>query len=442
MKNARLSVIGAGLAGSEAAWQAAQRGVNVDLFEMRPATMTPAHTSGLMGELVCSNSLRGVSLANAVGLLKEELRVQGSLIMTAAEGNRVPAGGALAVDREGFATFITERISSHPRIQVHRHQVSKVPEGPVVVATGPLTSEGLSQEIARLCGNDHFFFYDAAAPIVSTDSINMAAVYRASRYDKGGDAAYLNCPMTEAQYQDFWQALISAETVTRRDFEEERFFEGCLPVEELARRGRDTLRYGPLKPVGLEDPRTGQVYHAVVQLRQDNLEGTLYNLVGFQTNLSWPEQRRVFRMIPGLEKAEFVRLGVMHRNTFIDSPRHLRETQQFRGRDDLFFAGQLTGVEGYVESSASGLMAGVNASRYVRNIPLLTWPRDTAHGSLIHYITTRPGEGFQPMNITFGLLPPLDVRVRGRRDRRLAVSHRALDSLKEWLDAVSSQEER
>lgn len=425
-------VIGGGLAGSEAAWQVAERGLRVRLYEMRPGSMTPAHRTGWLAELVCSNSLRGAALENAAGLLKEELRRLGSLIMMAADSTRIPAGGALAVDRERFARFVTDAISAHPLIELVREVVADIPADthcPVIVATGPLTADDLAASILGYTGERYLSFYDAAAPVVTAESIDRDRVFMGARYGKGGGSGYINCPMNEDEYRVFYQALVSAEEAPRHDFDPVPFFEGCLPVEEMARRGYDTLRYGPLKPVGLVDPRTGREPYAVVQLRQDNQEGTLYNLVGFQTALKWSEQDRVFRLIPGLERAEFVRYGVMHRNTFICSPRLLSPTLQMRRHPRIFFAGQITGVEGYVESAATGLAAGRNAARLVRGQPGSVFPRETAIGSLCHYITTANPDTFQPMNITFGLLPPLPQRVKGGRARRLAMAERALESL-------------
>ena len=434
MKNRRVTIIGAGLAGSEAAWQAASQGVAVRLIEMRPDRLTPAHHTGWFGELVCSNSLRSGSLENAVGLLKEEMRLMGSLIMQAATEHRVPAGGALAVDREGFAQSITEKIMQHPLIEVTREEVTQLPpDRPLIVATGPLTSAALAQNLSELLGSEYLYFYDAAAPIVTAESINWDKVYRASRYDKG-DADYVNCPLEKDEYEAFYQALLSAERHPLQEFEREMHFEGCMPVEALAERGPETLLFGPLKPVGLVNPRTGRLPHAVVQLRQDNAAATLYNLVGFQTNLKWPEQKRVFRLIPGLEKAEFVRYGVMHRNTFINSPDLLLPTLQLRADSGILFAGQITGVEGYVESAAAGLVAGRNAARLAMGKDPLTFPEETAHGALLAYITREPKKDFQPMNITFGLFPPLPQRIRGKRERGAAHSQRALEKLKDFLD--------
>ena len=423
-----ISIIGAGLAGSEAAWQAAQRGAEVTLYEMRPEKQTPAHKTGGFAELVCSNSLRGAGLENAVGVLKEEMRRLGSLIMAAADATRVPAGGALAVDRHGFSDYITQRIEAHPQIHVVRTEVQKIPlseDMVTIVASGPLTEGALADDIARRTGGDSLYFYDAAAPIVSLESVDMTKAYRASRYGKG-EAAYINCPMTEAEYRAFYEALVTAEKAPTHGFEKEKFFEGCMPVEVMAARGEDTLLYGPLKPVGLEHPVTGVRPFAVVQLRKDNAEGTLYNIVGFQTHLKWPEQRRVFGMIPGLEHAEFLRYGVMHRNTFLNAPRHLLPTYQLRGEERLLFAGQMTGVEGYVESASSGLVAGINAARLARGEAPLVFPETTCHGALAHYITTGEADHFQPMNVNFGLLPPLPQRIRKKREKKQRLAERAL----------------
>ena len=432
----KVIVIGAGLAGSEAAWQAAEAGAQVELFEMRPVRRSPAHKTDGFAELVCSNSLRGAGLENAIGVLKEEMRRLHSLIMAAADATSVPAGGALAVDRTAFSDYVTRRIEAHPNISVRHEEITELPstdEAIVVCASGPLTDGALADEIRALLGDDALYFYDAAAPLVSFASIDMTAAYRASRYGKG-EAAYINCPMDEAQYDAFWTALTTAETATAHDFEKEIFFEGCMPVEVMAERGKDTLLYGPLKPMGLEHPETGVRPHAVVQLRQDNAEGTIYNIVGFQTRLKWPEQQRVFQMIPGLENAEFLRYGVMHRNTFMNAPRHLRPTFQLRGQDSLFFAGQMTGVEGYVESAASGLMAGVNAVRIAADEDPLVFPQETCHGALAHYITTCDSVHFQPMNINFGLLPPLEHIPRRTRkpEKKRMLAERALTELENF----------
>jgi len=430
-----LVIIGGGLAGSEAAWQAAERGIEVRLYEMRPGKMTPAHRTGYLAELVCSNSLGSNLVDRALGLLKEELRRLGSLIVSCADETAVPAGGALAVGREEFARLVTERIESHPRIHLVREEVQVIPpDTPTIVATGPLTSPALAEEIARLTGQDYLYFYDAMAPIVTLESIDMSKAFRASRYNQG-DADYINCPMTKEEYDRFVEELVRAETIPLRDFEreDERFFEACLPVEVIARRGHEALAFGPLKPVGLVDPRTGKRPYAVVQLRQDDLAGTLYNMVGFQTNLKWGEQKRVFRMIPGLEKAEFVRFGQMHRNTFINSPKLLYPTMQFRGREDLFFAGQITGSEGYVGSTATGLVAGVNAARFIRGEPLVVFPPTTMIGAICRYITSASPSRFQPMKANFGLLPPLAKPVRKKRERYRAYAQRALSDLERFI---------
>ncbi|RJX17810.1 MAG: FADH(2)-oxidizing methylenetetrahydrofolate--tRNA-(uracil(54)-C(5))-methyltransferase TrmFO [Desulforudis sp.] len=432
-------VVGAGLAGSEAAWQIASRGVPVRLYEMRPQRMTPAHQTGYFAELVCSNSLRADGLANAVGLLKEEMRRLGSLVMHAADVHRVPAGGALAVDREGFARAVTEMVTEHPLITVVTEEVTTIPGQQVVVlATGPLTSDAMARAVQALTGTEYLYFYDAVAPIVTLESINLDKVFWLSRYDKG-EPAYLNCPMSREEYDAFWEALASAERAALHEFEKEVYFEGCMPVEVLASRGRETLLFGPMKPVGLTDPRTGTRPHAVVQLRQDNREGTLFNLVGFQTHLKWGEQKRVFHMIPGLEEAEFVRYGVMHRNTFINAPTLLHPTLECKIRPGLFFAGQMSGVEGYVESTAAGLIAGINASRLACGIDPVVLPPETAHGALINYIVSADPQRFQPMNVTFGLFPPHPKRIRNKKERYLAYSRRALDRLDSWMSEVQEE---
>ncbi|MBA9086141.1 methylenetetrahydrofolate--tRNA-(uracil-5-)-methyltransferase [Fontibacillus solani] len=431
----KVTVIGAGLAGSEAAWQIASRGVPVKLYEMRPVVKTPAHHTDKFAELVCSNSLRSNGLTNAVGVLKEEMRMLNSLVLGAADRNAVPAGGALAVDRDGFSGEITSTLHDHPLIEVANEEIREIPqEGIVVIATGPLTSPALSEQIQKLTGEDYFYFYDAAAPIVEKESIDMSKVYLASRYDKG-EAAYLNCPMTEQEFDAFYDALISAEVAQLKEFEKEVYFEGCMPIEIMMRRGKQTALFGPMKPVGLMNPHTGTLPHAVVQLRQDNAAGTLYNLVGFQTHLKWGEQKRVFSMIPGLENAEFVRFGVMHRNTFINSPKLLQPTYQLKARPTLFFAGQMTGVEGYVESAASGLIAGINAARAAAGQEGIVFPEDTTLGSMARYITTADFEHFQPMNANFGLFPKLDTRYRKKAEKNEALAHRALDSLKSFITA-------
>jgi methylenetetrahydrofolate--tRNA-(uracil-5-)-methyltransferase len=461
-------IIGGGLAGSEAAWQAASRGVRVVLHEMRPIRPTAVHKTGRLAELVCSNSFRGDKLDNAVGLLKEEMRRLGSLVMRAADAHRVPAGAALAVDRELFAQTITDTLAGHPLITVVREEVARIPDDPamfpLVIATGPLTSEALSADIAALVGGDHLYFYDAISPIVLSETIDRAKVFRASRWGRSlrgadvvasaktcgvddGEGDYLNCPMTEAEYSRFYDALVAAESATVHDFDKEKFFEGCLPIEVMAHRGRDTLRFGPMKPVGLVDPRTGRTPFAVVQLRQDNLAGDHFSLVGFQTQLKWGEQARVLAMIPGLEHAEFVRFGMVHRNTYINGPTVLRETWQTRARGDLFFAGQISGVEGYVESAASGLIAGRNAAALVLGEEPSAPPRTTAIGALGYYVSHADARNYQPTNITFGIMPAPGVVESGfspidgqrwrkptkRADRKAATAERALAALEDWL---------
>jgi len=431
-----VTVVGAGLAGAEAAWQLVNRGIRVRLYEMRPVIQTPVHRTGDFAELVCSNSLRAAALLNAVGLLKEEMRLLGSLIMECAGETSVPAGGALAVDRNAFAGRVTEKLTAHPLVDIYREEVMRVPEdGAVVLSTGPLTAESMAGSIKELTGADYCYFYDAVAPIVTHESLNMEKIFRSSRYGKG-EAAYLNCPMNKEEYGIFWDALVHAGQAPRHEFEKENYFEGCMPVEILAARGNETLLYGPLKPVGLIDPRTGRRPYAVVQLRQDNAEGTLFNLVGFQTSLKWNEQSRVFRLIPGLENAEFARFGVMHRNTFINAPVLLLPTFQFRKRPSLFFAGQITGVEGYVESAASGLMAGINAALLVSGREPAAFPRESAHGSLAYYITTADPSHFQPMNITFGLFPRQDVKIKDKKERYKMVAEKALESIAKFKKAV------
>ncbi len=434
----KVHIIGAGLAGSEAAWQVARRGVEVVLHEMRPSKTTPAHKSAHFAELVCSNSLRAASLSNAVGVLKQEMRRLNSVIMSAADAASIPAGGALAVDREEFGRLVTSKVKSV--VQFVAEEVTNLDaftnsDDVLIIASGPLTAGALADEIKRLTGGDDFYFYDAAAPIVTVDSVDFGKAFKASRYGKGADDAYINCPMTRDEYLAFRAELIAAEKTKPHDFEREIFFEGCLPVEVLASRGEDTLRFGPLKPVGLTDPRTQSTPYAVVQLRQDNREATLYNLVGFQTHLTWGEQRRVLRMIPGLEAAEFVRYGVMHRNTYINAPKILQPTFQLRGAPKIFFAGQITGVEGYVESAASGLMAGVNAARVAQNLEPLIFPPTTCHGALANYITTAVTKNFQPMNVTFGLLPPLEGRTK-KNLRKGKLSARALADIDTFANGL------
>lgn len=428
-----VNVIGAGLAGSEAAYQIAKRGVQVRLYEMRPVKQTPAHHTDKFAELVCSNSLRANTLTNAVGVIKEEMRLMDSVIIRAADECSVPAGGALAVDRHEFAAKVTEYVKNHPNVTVMNEEITEIPEGPTVIATGPLTSPDLSAQLKELTGEDYFYFYDAAAPIVEKDSIDMNKVYLKSRYDKG-EAAYLNCPMTEEEFDRFYEALIAAETVPLKEFEKEIFFEGCMPVEVMASRGRQTLVFGPMKPVGLEDPKTGKTPYAVVQLRQDDAAGTLYNIVGFQTHLKWGPQKEVLQLIPGLENAEIVRYGVMHRNTFINSPNLLRPTYQYKQRDDLFFAGQMTGVEGYVESAASGLLAGINAARLVKGEEPVVLPPVTAMGSMANYITATNAKNFQPMNANFGLFAPLEKKIKKKAERNEAYATRALETIQNFVN--------
>ena len=486
-----IHIVGGGLAGSEAAWQAASLGVPVVLHEMRPVRPTEVHKTDRLAELVCSNSFRGDKLDNAVGLLKEEMRRLGSLVMRAADAHRVPAGAALAVDREHFAQAVTDAIAHHPLIAVTREEVPRVPDDPsmfpLIIATGPLTSASLSADIARLVGGDHLYFYDAISPIVHAESIDMAKVFRASRWGRSlrgketgsglisprdrteeispdpiscgvddGQGDYLNCPFTEAEYHAFYDALAGAESATVHDFDKEKFFEGCLPIEVMAHRGRDTLRFGPMKPVGLVDPRTGRTPYAAVQLRQDNIAADHWSLVGFQTQIKWGEQERVLRLVPGLEKAEFIRFGMVHRNTYINGPTVLRDTWQTRMREDLFFAGQISGVEGYVESAASGLIAGRNAAALVRGEQLRVPPRTTAIGALAYYVSHANPANYQPSNITFGIMPPIELppgarRARhGGRDgaltqkdaRKLATSERALQALDEWMGATAAVQPR
>ena len=424
-----VTVIGAGLAGSECAWQLAQRGVAVTLREMKPEKRTPAHVTDYFAELCCSNSLRGAGLENAVGLLKEELRQLNSLIMRCADATAVPAGGALAVDREGFARMVTESVLSHPNITMIPGEVTSIPEGDVVIASGPLTSDPLADAIAAKLGGDNTLnFFDAAAPLVASESVDMDSAYFASRYDKG-TPDYINCPMTREEYLAFWQALTAAEEAEVHGFEDKNVFEGCMPVEVMARRGEDTLRFGPLKPRGLIDPKTGKEPYAVVQLRRDNADGTIYNLVGFQTHLKWPEQRRVFTMIPALRNAQFLRYGVMHRNTYLDSPRLLDRYYRLKADPRIAFAGQMTGVEGYVESCASGFLAGVELARRLNGQAPIDFPAETAIGALGLYVSNGSVGDFQPMNINFGIIPPLDHRVKGKRNKNAELSRRALEIL-------------
>jgi methylenetetrahydrofolate--tRNA-(uracil-5-)-methyltransferase len=436
-----VTVIGAGLAGTEAAWQLASCGVSVRLYEMRPTKATPVHRSDRFAELVCSNSLRSDNLSNAHGLLKEEMRRLGSLILEAADGSRVPAGQALAVDRDVFAQRITDTIESSPLIQVLREEVEGIPEdGIVVLATGPLTSESLSSSIRAFTGSEHLYFYDAVSPVVEVDTIDFERAFRASRYGKGGDD-YINCPMNREEYQRFYDALMAASTVDIHELDKGVYFESCLPIEVMASRGVDTLRFGPMKPVGLADPKTGREAYAVVQLRQDNLAATLYNIVGFQNQLKWGEQKRILRLVPGLENAEFARFGMIHRNTYINSPTVLNATFQTRKRETLFFAGQISGVEGYTESAASGLIAGRNAAALALGRALSEPPRTTAIGALGNYIAHAEAERYQPTNIAFGLLPPLDPPVRNRKARKEAMVERALKDLEEFVAADKASAE-
>lgn len=425
-----VNVIGAGLAGSEAAWQLAEAGVPVNLYEMRPVKSTPAHHTANFAELVCSNSLRGNGLTNAVGVLKEEMRRLNSVVITSADETAVPAGGALAVDRDNFSELITKRVKEHPLVTVISEEITEIPEGITIISTGPLTSESLAADIAEYNGSHGFYFYDAAAPILDGSTIDRDKVYLKSRYDKG-EAAYLNCPMTEEEFMRFYNALIEAEVAPQKEFEKEKFFEGCMPIEVMAKRGVKTMLFGPMKPVGLEDPKTGKRPYAVIQLRQDNAAASMYNIVGFQTHLKWGEQKRVFQLIPGLENAEFLRYGVMHRNSFMNSPELLRPTYQSKKRDDLFFAGQMTGVEGYVESAGSGLVAGLNAARLAKGEELLEFPRETAIGSMAYYITHAEGKNFQPMNANFGLFPALPERIKDKKLRYETLAERALNALSE-----------
>ena len=432
----KVNVVGAGLAGSEAAYQLAQRGIKVNLIEMRPVKQTPAHHTDKFAELVCSNSLRGNALTNAVGVLKEEMRHLDSLIITSADKARVPAGGALAVDRHDFAGYITDTLRNHPNITVLNEEVNHIPEGYTIIATGPLTTEHLAQEIVDITGKDQLYFYDAAAPIIEKDSINMDKVYLKSRYDKG-EAAYLNCPMTEEEFNRFYDAVLEAEVAPVNEFDKENYFVGCMPFEVMAERGRKTLLFGPMKPVGLEDPKTGKRPYAVVQLRQDDAAGTLYNIVGFQTHLKWGAQKEVIRLIPGLENVDIVRYGVMHRNTFINSPDVLNEKYELKGHDNLYFAGQMTGVEGYVESAASGLVAGINLAHKILDKGEVIFPRETMIGSMAYYISHAKNEkNFQPMNANFGLLPSLEKRIKDKKERYETQAKRALEYLDNYKQTL------
>ena len=436
----KVTVLGAGLAGSECAWQLARRGVRVRLVEMKPNKMTPAHSSPLFAELVCSNSLRSDELSNAVGLLKAEMRKMGSLIMASADKNRVAAGGALAVDREGFSRTITEKLRSHPNVEIIQAEAREIPEGEVVIATGPLSSDAIAEKIAALCPDSDLHFYDAVAPIVTLESVDMDSAFFASRYDKG-TADYVNCPMDKEEYLAFVKELVSAKEAEIHGFDDGGVFEGCMPVEVMARRGVDTLRYGPLKPVGLKDPRTGKENYAVVQLRRDNADGTIYNMVGFQTHLTWGEQKRVFSMIPALRNAEFVRYGVMHRNTYLNSPRLLDRYYRLRSEPRISFAGQMTGVEGYVESAASGMLVGIETAARVLGLPPVDFPQETAIGALGLYISGGSVGDFQPMNINFGIITPLDHRVKGKRNKNAAISARSLEIIDRLIEGEVFQVE-
>jgi len=441
-----LLVIGGGLAGSEAAYQAAQRGIKVRLYEMRPLKNTGAHLTDKLAELVCSNSLGSNLIDRASGLLKAELRIMESLIVSCADECAVPAGGALAVDREKFAESVTVRIESHPNIEIIREEVVRIPDEPCIIASGPLTSESLANDIAHVLGSEHLYFYDALAPIVNADSIDMSIAFKASRYGKGDDdeGDYINCPFSKDEYENFVRELLHAERIQLREFEEaikngvnagpDKFFEGCLPVEIIASRGEKSLAFGPMRPVGLTDPRSGRWAYATAQLRQDNLAASLYNIVGFQTNLTWMEQKRVFRLMPGLQNAEFARYGQMHRNTFINSPTLLEPTMQSRRREDLFFAGQITGVEGYMGNAASGLVAGINAARFLTGLPPLTFPPTTMIGALCHYVTHAEPKTFQPMKAAFGLMPPLENAPRGKRERAKRYAERAMKEIRKQVN--------
>ena len=427
-----VTVLGAGLAGSECAWQLAKRGIKVRLYEMKPEKMTPAHKSPYFAELVCSNSLRSDELSNAVGLLKAEMRKMGSIIMESADANRVPAGGALAVDREGFARYVTEKLTACDNIELISKEATDFPDGELVVATGPLTSDALAEKLTELCNDTGLHFYDAVAPIVTLESVDMDNAFFASRYDKG-TPDYVNCPMDETEYKAFWKELCGAKEAAVHGFDDGGVFEGCMPVEVMARRGEDTLRYGPLKPVGLRDPRTGKDNYAVVQLRRDNSDGTIYNMVGFQTHLTWGEQKRVFSMIPALKNAEFVRYGVMHRNTYLNSPKLLDRYYRLKSEPRISFAGQMTGVEGYVESAASGMLVGIETAARLLELPPVDFPQETAIGALGLYISGGSVGDFQPMNINFGIITPLGYRVRGKRNKNAEISARSLAVIDELM---------
>lgn len=430
----KVIVIGGGLAGVEAAWQVANAGYKVDLYEMKPVKFSPAHHMKTLAELVCSNSLKAKRLESAAGLLKAEMRIFGSICMECADIAEVPAGGALAVDRDIFSQLITEKIESHPNINIIHEEVTAIPEGNVIVAAGPLASDALSDDIMKLCG-DGLHFFDAAAPIVTKESIDMESAFTASRYERGGESDYINCPMNKEEYENFYDALINAESADLHSFDKRKdVYEGCMPIEVMASRGKDTMRFGPLKPVGLRDPKTGHRPWAVLQLRKENSAGSMFNLVGFQTNLKFPEQKRVFSMIPALKNADFVRYGVMHRNTFIDSPRLLNGDFSFRTRENLFFAGQITGVEGYMESASSGIMAGLNMVRKLHGKDTLVLPETSMIGALSRYISDESVKNFQPMGANFGVLPPIEPKIRDKQERYAALSMRGLDDLKEYLE--------
>ena len=433
MMSEKVIVIGGGLAGVEAAWQVANAGYEVDLYEMKPVKYSPAHHMATLAELVCSNSLKAKRLESAAGLLKAEMRVFGSVCMECADIAEVPAGGALAVDRDIFSQLITERIENHPKINVIHEEVTEIPEGNVIIAAGPLASDSLSDDIAKLCG-DGLHFFDAAAPIVTLESIDMESAFTASRYERGGESDYINCPMNKEEYENFYDALINAESADLHSFDKRKdVYEGCMPIEVMASRGKDTMRFGPLKPVGLRDPKTGHRPWAVLQLRKENSAGSMFNLVGFQTNLKFPEQKRVFSMIPALKNADFVRYGVMHRNTFIESPRLLNGDFSFRGRENLFFAGQITGVEGYMESASSGIMAGLNMVRKLQGKETLVLPETSMIGALSRYISDESVKNFQPMGANFGVLPPIEPKIRDKQERYAALSARGLVDLEEYL---------
>ncbi len=434
-----VKVIGGGLAGVEAAWQLAEKGINVELYEMKPEKYSPAHTKSTLAELVCSNSLKAMRLESAAGLLKEEMRRFGSICMKAADESKVDAGGALAVDRDIFSNKITRMIESHPNITLIRKEVTKIPDGDVVVCAGPLASESLSEDIKKICG-DGLYFFDAAAPIVTFDSVNMEKAFTASRYDRGGDDDYINCPMNKEEYEKFYFELINGESAELHSFDKRKdVYEGCMPIEVMASRGADTMRFGPLKPVGLRDPRTNHRPWAVLQLRKENDGGTLYNLVGFQTNLKFSEQKRIFSLIPALENAQFVRYGVMHRNTFINSPTLLNSDFSFRTRENLFFAGQITGVEGYMESASSGILAGFNMARRLEGLETVTLPDTTMMGALSRYISDESVRNFQPMGANFGVLPPIEPHIRDKKERYKALAERGIHDLEEFLEKIRSE---